>query len=258
MVRRVTAASGVPRSSVTKALPEKQVNESHGFEVSPISQKKMSKFASKAFVNNFTVEVASEIKKRKNVESTNTPRKSQCFDVSVLDLQPSGDAEANGVKENGNVHTNVPSEGKTKNKNKKSIKIQKSDVPVQVSMCNGEMPSVNGQKQSLKGENLFDAQNVLEKIDKQSIQTTSDEATQDINTKLTDNVPSENKGLVINFSESKKKKGLGIVTPQKKSPWDVPLKEGEYEVFVKSKKQVKKTKEKKISPIKVSCIHSCC
>lgn len=255
MVRRVTAAAGVPRSSVVKPSREGQVDGNHGFEVSPISQKKKPNIASKAFVNNFTVEVASEVKKRKTAESTNKTSKKKCFDVSVLDLQSSGGTETNTLKENGKVYTSV-SEGHTqKKKTKMADKVQKANA---LSTCNGEVLSITGQKQSVKGEKLVGAQKNVEKVDKQNMQTSSDKATQGIITKATDNASSENKVIVINFSESQNQKGQGSVTPQNKSPWNEPLKKGEYEVFIKSRKQVKKTKEKKISPIKVSCIHSCC
>lgn len=251
MVRRVTAASGVPKSSVVKPSPEGQVNETHGFEVSPISQKKKPGIASKAYVNNFTVEVTSEVeKKRKNVQGTNKANKKKCFDISVLDLKSNGETEANSVKENGNVHTSM-SEGQTKKKKTSiGVKVQNTDVTAKVGTGRGEVPSITGQKQSVKGKKLVDSQKETEKVNQHSMESSSNRATQALNTKAINSASSENKDIVINFSESKKQKGLDSMTPQEKCPWNEPLKEGEYEVFIKSRKRIKKTKEKKITPIK--------
>ncbi|XP_063861381.1 ribosomal RNA processing protein 1 homolog B-like isoform X2 [Scylla paramamosain] len=251
MVRRVTAAAGIPRTSVVTPSPEGQVNGHHGFEVSPISQKKKPDIASKSFVNNFTVEVASDDnKKRKSVVATNKQNKKKCFDISVLSSHSNDSCEINSVKKSENVLSSVLSKGqRKKKKTKMTTNVQKVDIPVQVSTCSDAVPSVTEKKQSVKSENLLDAAKNIENEDKQNLQPSSDETVKGINTKVIDSVLPE-KGIVINFSESKKQKGLGIGIPPKKSSWDEPLKEGEYEVFIRSRKHLKRTKEKKISPIK--------
>ncbi|XP_045134141.1 ribosomal RNA processing protein 1 homolog B-like [Portunus trituberculatus] len=249
MVRRVSTAAGIPKTTVATFSLEGHGNRHHGFEVSPISQKKKPGIASKSYVNNFTVEVASDDnKKRKSVLATNKQNKKKRFDIAVLDSQSNSNGEMNSVKKSENVVTSVLSkEQRKKKKTKMSATVQKVDMPAQVSTCSDAVPSVTEKK--VKNENLLDVEKKVEKGDKQNLHPNSDETVKDIITKVIDSVPPE-KGIVINFSESKKQKGLGIGIPSKKSSWDDPLKEGEYEVFIKTRKQIKRTKEKKISPIK--------
>ncbi|KAG0723602.1 Ribosomal RNA processing protein 1 B [Chionoecetes opilio] len=247
MVRRVAAAAGVPRSSLTKPAPDEQIKKSNGFEVSPISQKKKKVIISKTLINDFTVEVTPVGKKRrKNVETAKKASKKKCFDVSVIESPCNGKPETSIVKENGNAPS-VINEGMAEKKNNKiPSKVQKA-APVPT--CNGEASAVNGKPS--KGKGLLDAQILLKKVNKKKMPPKLDKTAQNTNTKVADNnAPSKSKGMVINFSESKKQKGLGGVSSPKKSPWDEPLQKGEYEVFIKSKKQGRKTKEKKISSIK--------
>ncbi|XP_071545674.1 uncharacterized protein Nnp-1 isoform X2 [Panulirus ornatus] len=86
---------------------------------------------------------------------------------------------------------------------------------------------------------------------------TSDDKVKGIVSNNSDNVVApknshEFTDLVINFSDDKNKRVFGGDTgTTKRSPWDKPLQAGEFEVFIKSKRQIKKEKKKGVGLKKV-------
>lgn len=250
MVRQVTAASGVPRNSLLSLRCEEQTSNTHGFEVSLISKKKQSTAAS-ASVNSFMVEVASDFKKkRKSIENTNKANKKQCFDVSFLDLKSNEVSETNCAEKNGSVHIE---QAKRKNNsavrkgNKKSVKSEdliKSQTKVD---------NIMQQNDTHKTEHQVPIQMMTDiMVDKQSVQPSSVEAAQGTKAEVIKDSISSTGNSAIRIPEGMSQRSQNPRPPKTKFPWDEPLCNGEYEIFVKSRRQITKSKRKKLSPIKVS------
>lgn len=249
MVRQVTAASGVPRNSLLSLRHEEQTSNTHGFEVSLISQKKKKSTAAKASVNSFMVEVASDFKKkRKNIVDTNKASKKQCFDVSFLDLKSNEVSETNCAEKNGSVHIE---QAKRKNNsavkkgNKKSVKSEdmiKSQTKVDKSMQKNDTHKIEHQVPIQMTTDIM--------VDKPSVQPSSVEAAHGSKAEVIQDSVSSKGNSAIRIPEGMSQRSQKPRPPKTKSPWDEPLRNGEYEIFVKSRKQITKSKRKKISPIK--------
>lgn len=252
MVRQVTAASGVPRNSLLSVKHEEQTSNTHGFEVSLISQKKKQSTAAKASVNSFMVEMASDFdKKRKNIENTNKASKKQCFDVSSIDLKSNEVSEANCTAKNDTVHIE-----QAKRKNNNAVKKQNSKKLVKSEDMIKSQTKVDESMQQIdthKNEHQVPVRMVTDiTVDKQCVQPSHVEAAPGTKAEVVKDSVSSKGSSATSIPEGVSQRSRKPRPPETKSPWDEPLQNGEYEIFVKSRRQITKNKRKKISPIKVS------
>lgn len=232
MVRQVTAASGVPRSNLFSLRHEEQANKTHGFEVSLISQKKKQRIAAKASVNSFMVEVTSgQEKERNSIENgKNKASKKKCFDVSLIDLKPKEGSENICVKKNDNVGIGAMIEKQTKRKNTCDTK--------------GNKKLFKSEDSEQMGADII--------VDLQNVQPSSDKAAQGTKAKSIKESDSSKRNVSMTISETMKLRLQNTSPPKANSVWDEPLHNREYEIFIKSRRHINKSKKKKINPIKVS------
>lgn len=260
MLRRVISASGVPRNSLLSPTCVKEVDKTQGFEVSLISQKKKSSAAAKGSVNSFTVEVGSNMKKkRRNIEKINKAGSKHCFDVSTLNLKTNEGSETSYVEKNGTAHFNPEIEKQSKTKNDKIIKKDHEESLKIEEKVNAQTKST---QQSNKPETEQENNKPLHKskrklkamrniVDQKNVLPSSVKTAQGTEVGvIKDSVPSkESNG--DNISEGMMQKSQSSRPLKTKSPWDEPLRNGEYEILIESKRRIPKSK-KKINPIKVS------
>lgn len=247
MVRQVTAASGVAKNSLVSPSYDVQADKIHGFEVSLISPKKKASIVAKASVNNFMVEWASGIKKkRKNTENTKKGSKRKCLGVSDLELKSKEGSETCCGKQNSNASFDAMDEKQPKEKDNCAIKQKSEDI------INTQMKIDDISQQSDKPKTEQQREKPVHKskqkmiaditVHQQSVHPNCIKAALGTRRKNTDRT-------IIDVAKQSSQSPRPSKT---KSPWDEPLCKGEYEIFVKSRKQITKGK-KKNNPIKVSC-----
>lgn len=264
MVRQVTAASGVPRHSVFRPSREMQADTTCGFEVSLISQKIKPSTVAKASSSSFMVEEASDVKKKRQcIENTNRGSKKQCFDVSTLNLNSSERSKTSCSGKNDNVHVCAMTEKQTKTKSDRASKKGQKKLVKSKGRVHGQTKIDGSIQQSNKSTSEQEGDKPVQKnkvkvltdttMHQQSVQASRVTAAQETKAEvIKDGVPPE-KDIEKNMSEGTRQDSQKSRTPTTSSPWDEPLQNGEYEVFIKSRKQIMRSKKKKINPIKVSC-----
>ncbi|XP_045605759.2 ribosomal RNA processing protein 1 homolog B [Procambarus clarkii] len=280
----VAALSGIPRinTSSNNSSPESKVSTGmHGFEVCPMIQKANKKPRNlPSDESGFNVESTKSrinVKKRKSIEIAEKPVKKQRCSFTVTDLDsPSKALFSNILESAGEKPNKVSLESDMDNTEERNVSKSSKELCSGVSQTksvNGtglssdisykvageitkndvcEKPSCIKGKQTAPSEgNSETANDKSVAADNKSVASNSGEETVK---SLAKNKPIEPKdavngssGLVLNFSNSDEPSGLaGDREKNQKSPWDEPLDDGEFEIFIKSKRQIKRDKKNKL------------
>lgn len=247
MVRQVTAASGVPKNSLVSPRYDVQADKVHGFEVSLISPKKKSSIVAKTSVNSFMVEWASgSKKKRKNSDNGKKASKRKCLGVSDLELKPKKGLKTCPEEQNSNASFAALDEKKSKEKDNCAVKKESED------MINTQMKIMEVSQQRDKPKTEQQTEKPLSKsklkmiaditVHEQSVHPNCIKAAQRTKRKNTDRT----------ITDVAKQSSQTPRPSKTKCPRDEPLFNKEYDIYVKSRRQITRSK-KKNSPIKVSC-----
>lgn len=249
MVRQVTAASGVPRNSLFSPAYDMRADKTHGFEVSLISQKSKPSIVAKASVNSVIVERAFAVKKkRKTNESTKKTNKKKCFDVSDLDLKSSKGSETASGEKNGNAPQDAMVEKQPMKKGNNSVRENLQKLGKGEDMIDSQTKIDESHQQSDKSKT---EQQIEKPMNKSKLKVITDITVEQQSIQPSKGAKEKNIGM--NKSEAVKQMNQSPRPPKTEFPCDEPLGNGGYEIFVRRRKQITKSKKKKINPIKVSC-----
>ncbi|XP_069947489.1 ribosomal RNA processing protein 1 homolog B isoform X1 [Cherax quadricarinatus] len=273
----VAALSGLSRnkpSNKPSTLESKVSKGINGFQVCPAIQKtKKANSTSQGDTSGFIIESTKSVhcgKKRKLLERTEKLVKKKKNSFAVSDFISPLKAVSSNIQETTEEKINKvvinPLVDDTKEaENGKNFKSSGSEVCSTVSKTKISYDKHSGSDISHKSDNcekpLSSSKSDIVSCGTNNglvVSGTSEKTVaSDSNKKALTPIESMNNSseLVLNFSSNYKQRGFesdgGI---NKKSPWDEPLKKGEIEIFIKSKRQIKKEKKNKVlrSPKKLS------